>query len=70
MKKQKKNYLNDSISIQGSNDIEIPQEIKNYFKGDGMSKKFYEEFYEIHKGINIVPDKELIESIKKSLKEI
>jgi len=43
---KKNRYLPDSLSIQGTaTEIEVPQEIIDYYKGKGMSEEFVKRYY-------------------------
>jgi len=42
---KKNRYLPDSLSIQGTTEIEVPQEIIDYYEGVGMPLEFIKRYY-------------------------
>jgi len=47
-----------SLTVQGTNDVPVPPEIRGYYEGKGISLKFLKEHYGLGKSLHIRPTKE------------
>ena len=52
---KKKKALSDSISVQGTRDIKLPQELSDYYGGKGTPVKFLKEHYGFCRGMTVEP---------------
>lgn len=58
----KKIRLGRSISIQGTNDYEVPNEIRSFYKGHAIPVSFLQDYYGFGKSLSIGPRKGDIEA--------
>lgn len=49
------NPFSGSLHVQGVDSVEVPEEIKRYFEGKGMSLEFMREHYGYGKSLHVQP---------------
>lgn len=49
--------MKKSLFVQGTDDIAVSQEVKDYFEGRGISMEFLRKHYGVGRSLCIIPEK-------------
>ena len=45
----------NTVRVQGTDDVEVPKEVADFFSGKGISMDFLKSYYGVGRSINIEP---------------